>query len=150
MAKERIFFLCSFAFLGLIAALLFRHTDVKEVKQIEQKKETPTALVERLVEKEVVKPPEKKNKIVSEALPLATGKIGVPFQPVNKYSVVQILSPGMFVDIIFTSKADIGFGTVTINLLKNIRVLDIGKEEAKEGNKTIIPVEILFEMTPRE
>lgn len=143
MAKERLFFLGSFAFLGIIAALLFRHADVKEIKPPEQNKEEAAAA------KPIVKEPEKQPEKPPEpvALPLTPGKIAVPFQLASTRSgIAQFLNQGMLVDIIFTSKGDVGFGTVSLTLLKYVRILEVGKDNTKLN----MPVEILLEMTPRE
>lgn len=132
MAKERLFFICSVAFLGIIAAFLFHQPSTKADEQ-------KTHIVEET----------KKNKELErpEPLPLAQGKISVPYRFPNKASSVQFLSPGKRVDVIFTSKENMALSSVSLMLLKNLQVLDIGDYGKQNVNE---PVEIMLEMTPRE
>ncbi len=147
MAKDRLIFLFSFAFLGLVAAFLFRHSDAPNV----QLPETKTVEVEQNGDKKsIVLAPQNDRNL--DHLP-GDGKIAVPYQLTNRSAVVQFINPGNYVDITFTSKDDIGFGRVSLTLLKDIKVLDIGKDS--EGNKTNYyksnsPTEILLEMTPKQ
>ncbi len=140
MAKDRIFFLLSFAFIGIVAAFLFSKK-AKEPEAPPPQAKTPQV--------EEVKAP--------EVLPPADGKIAVPVQLTSRSGIVQFLTPGKYVDIIFTSKPEGGVGTVTFTLLKNVRILGIGKDA--EGKfftdkaslyKSNNPIEILLEMLPRQ
>lgn len=146
MAKDKLIFLISFAFLGLVGAFLFRHTDapIPEVK---------TVAIEGNGDKKtlVLLAPQKESK-KSDFMP-DPGKIAVPYQLNLRSAIVQFMNPGNFVDITFTSKDDIGFGRVSLTLFKDIRILGIGKDP--EGNRTNYyksntPTEILLEMTPRQ
>ena len=141
MAKDRLLFLVSLALLAFAAAFLFRHTPEPPPP------ESPTQQQEKVEVKSASK---------SERLPTAAGKIAIPFQ-LSRQGIVQFLTPGMTIDIIFSSKAEMGFGTVTVTLLKNIRILGIGKDsEGKEYNdstgfnKSNGSIEVLLEMTSRQ
>ena len=134
MANERVIFIVSIAFLGLVAAFLFGHRSEKAPETKEQKVQV------------VEKPKEPDH----EMLPLSSGKIAVPFQFPNKYSLSQFLSPGMMVDVIFTTKEDLGLGTISLVLLKNIRIVEMAKQGEDKNTSNNNPVEILIEMTPRE
>jgi Flp pilus assembly protein CpaB len=148
MTKDRLFFLFSFIFIGIVAVLLFSRTEVPEQVETpatpQEAKATPQA-----------QQPEKTPK--QDSLAVEAGKIAVPFQITSRSSIVYFLKLGSIVDVIFTSKADIGFGTITFTLFQNIRVLDIGRDsEGRHFNepnsfyKHNTPVEILLEMTPRQ
>jgi Flp pilus assembly protein CpaB len=90
-------------------------------------------------------------------LPPAAGKIGILFDFKTTTGMIQSIEPGKLVDLTFSSKPDIGFGSVHLTLLKNIRVLAIdskgwadpfGKGANFEQHQQ--PVQVLLEMTPRE
>ncbi|MDP1834741.1 MAG: RcpC/CpaB family pilus assembly protein [Chlamydiales bacterium] len=144
MAKDRLLFLLSFAILGVVAAVLFRQGGTPDVPE-------PVAIQEQVVEEvaKVEDPPE-------EVIPLMPGNMAVPYQLDTRPAIVQFFTPGQYIDIIFTSKSDMGFGSVTLTLLRNVRILDIGKDsEGKRAkvadfNKSSAPLEILLEMSPRE
>lgn len=138
MARDRILFFISFAVLGLVAVFLFS----KKAPEPEKAPEVKT---------EVVAPK------TPDALPLAPGKIAVPFLLNARAGVVQFLSPGKNVDIIYTSKADSGLGTITLTLLDDVRVIGIGKDaegrafsDKSSFYKPNTAIEILLEMTPRQ
>jgi pilus assembly protein CpaC len=207
MTKDRLFFLISFAFLGLAAAFLFRPhatqektslpTTIEALVALQDLKvgnplppssyrwekidfaaasdpllvirnpESEKLLAEAKVAKEIHKgdkikrydldwPQENaKEQQEAEVLPAEQGKRAVPLALSSMSAIVQFMSPGMFVDITFTSRSDIGFGTVNLTLFKNIRILAIGSETDGKNNSWIAnkantPVEILLEMTPRE
>jgi len=142
MAKDKILFIISFVCLGLLAAFLFGHN----------KPPSTPVTNEKTVQTEV-EPPARE----PEVLPPKPGKVMVPFQLTTRSSVVQFLIPGSIVDIRFTSKANVGLDVISVILLKNIRVLGIGRDgEGKNYNekgvfyKPNIPIEILLEMTPEE
>ncbi|MFQ5729380.1 MAG: Flp pilus assembly protein CpaB, partial [Waddliaceae bacterium] len=85
-------------------------------------------------------------------LPAEDGKSGVLFHIDEGPPIARFMSPGMFVDVIFTSKPDIGLGTVTATLLKNIRVLSTGTNDQGPGyaSSSKKEVNILLEMTDKE
>lgn len=140
MAKDRLLFLLSFALLGLVAAFLFRGSEPDiPADQI--------ALVDQILPQKVE--PKK-------MFPVAPGKMAIPYQLTTRQAIVQFFHQGQYIDVIFSSKSDMGFGTITLTLLKNIRILDIGRDsegkqsQQEEFNKNNGPLEILLEMTPRE
>jgi len=139
MAKDRILFLLSFAFLGLVGAFLFSKKSPEPPPSSEVK--TPQVEVAKAI----------------AVLPIEEGKIAIPFQFTSRASIVQFLTPGMIVDIIFASKPDQGVETIAFTLLNDVRILGIGADaEGKSFSdklsfyKSNTPVEILLEMTPRQ
>ncbi len=140
MAKDRIIFIISFAFLGIAAAFLFSKKSAEPQKTIEEEVKTV---------KEVAKAP--------EMLPIEDGKVAVPFNLNARSAAVQFLMLGDIIDLIFTSKSDGSIETVSLTLLENIRVIGIGKDatgkfynDPASFYKSNSPVEILLEMTPRQ
>jgi Flp pilus assembly protein CpaB len=88
---------------------------------------------------------------------LDPGKSVVPFMITTRAPVAQFLNPGALVGVKFASNSDIGFGTVSLNLLNDIRVVSIGKDkEGKNFNKNrcmyneCSPLEVFLEMTPHQ
>ena len=91
-----------------------------------------------------------------ESYILMPGKRAVPYKITERFGLLQFIKPGTYVDIMYSSKADVGFGPISITLLKNIKVLAVGQEETK-GFKFAAPnlhpnspVEVLLEMTTKE
>ena len=104
---------------------------------------------------DIVWPSEIKPGVVgTKILPTKPGLRAVPFELSDRSGMAQFMQPGMFVDITFTSKSDIGFGTISLTLLKDIRVLAIGRTAegtiGTENYKSNSPIEILLEMTPKQ
>ena len=85
-------------------------------------------------------------------LPTGDGKNGVVFHQAEGAPFAQFLSPGMSVDVVFTSKPDLGFGFVSATLLRNIRVLAVigkGSTLSTAGARNE-ETNLLLEMTDRE
>lgn len=144
MAKDRLFFLISLAFLGIVAAYSFSGTSLPPPSS------HPSGLLEAMQE-----PADRKSD--NHILELSPGKIAMPLLLNSRSAIVNFMNPGDMIDVLFTSKSDIGFGSITLPLLNNIRVLGIGRDpkdpslDSKSGYyKSNIPVEILIEMTPRQ
>lgn len=218
MARDRLFFIFSFAILGLAAAFLFRnsgtpgqsletHSEAPQVvvkdtvlevlaakesikseermtlsnsewKKIpaaefnstyvinndQNKKRLQDAVAAKPINKneiihytDIVWPEEQSKKVESTILPTKPGMRAIPFTLPPRSGIVQFMNPGMYVDVNFTSKVDIGFGTVSATLLKSIRVLGIGQDE--DGNavgkfgdvhRSNAPIEVLLEMSPKQ
>lgn len=96
--------------------------------------------------------PQEKTEQKWHMLPAEPGKRGVPFSLSNNPSFIQFINPGMYVDVIFTSKPDLGFGSVSITLLKDVRVLSVGAgiDENESSSQVSKNATILLEMSSRE
>lgn len=145
MAKDRIFFLLSFAFLGLVAAFSFGN---------KKNPEPPSAVQADAAE--ALKPPSEEKQEV-EILEVAQGKIAIPLQLTTRAAVINFVHPGDLIDIIFTSKSDVGIGTISVTLLNNIRILAIGRDsegkfffEKASFYRPNTPIEILIEVTQKQ
>ncbi len=139
MARDRLIFIISFAFLGIAAAFLF-----SKKKETHEKPTEVVAKIEQVAEPAYI-------------LPIEEGKIAVPLLLNLRSAVVEFLKIGDIVDVIFTSKSDSSFETVSLTLLDNVRVIGIGKDSiGKPFNdktrfyKSNVNTEILLEMTPRQ
>jgi len=150
MAKDKMFFIISFALLALIAAYLFSH---KAPIDIPMAIPAPAPELEVKKQEEVVEV--KKQGVMT--LIAEADKIAVPFQLYNRTAIVQFMNPGNYVDVIFTSKQDLGLETISLILLPNIRILSIGKDadgksfgDENHFYKPNTYVEILLEMTPKQ
>ena len=215
MAKDRIIFLMSLAFLGILVAFMFSNSSEESVSEIksentsqksnidskvaqvmvakkkinigdqlapelygwenvEVKEQDPSLLIrdpkvekwineavvireiakgEKLKRLDIIWPQESDSLKGPIVLPAKYGKRAIPFKIEEKSSIIQFLKTGMFVDVIFSSDTDkdIGFGTVSLTLLKNIKILSLGNKGI--GNKKLSKGKqnkILFEMTPRQ
>ncbi len=154
MARDRLLFLISFALLGLVGAFLFRRDErppvaLAQVQDLPKDKDGPAQVVQP------VDPNAKSRNHVSGKL--APGKRAVPFELNARSGIAQFMTPGMYVDLTFTSKPDSGFGSVSLNLIKNVRILAIGVtvdgvavEKNTTGFKPNSPIEVLLEMTPKQ
>jgi Flp pilus assembly protein CpaB len=110
-----------------------------------------------IAQSEVFWPIEGEKKPEAPKLQITPGNRAIPFEITNRVGLVQFMEPGMSIDISFVSTSDIGFGTVSLTLLKNIRILAIGQnaDGVNPGTSGVsykpgFPIEILLEMTPRE
>ncbi len=181
MGKDRFFFLISLAFLGILAAFLFREPQAQKKpaqfktqnrkrkiqttevmvaekdlnvgnnltentfiwKRIDPQTSDPSFITrnpkiekwinEAVIVKNVSKgdqikrldvmwPQELRNDNAN-VLKAESGKIAVQFDLKDRDAIVNFMHAGMFADILFTSKSDIGFGTLTLTLLKDILIL---------------------------
>ena len=86
------------------------------------------------------------------SVPVSEGKLSVLLELTEKVGIAHFLNPGMNIDLILTTKAASSFGTVTLPLLKNIKVLSVGKpgSRSKKDLPKEGPIDIILEMTPRE
>ncbi|MEI8366506.1 MAG: RcpC/CpaB family pilus assembly protein [Parachlamydiaceae bacterium] len=140
MARDKILFIASFLCLGLLVALLFGRSKTAPVETAKPVQVNVEEVKER-----------------TSMLPLAQGKVAVPVELNSRAAVAQFLIPGSFVDIRFTSKVNVTPEVVSLILLKNIRVLNIGKDSAgkfydEKGvlYKSNTPTEVVLEMTPEQ
>lgn len=87
------------------------------------------------------------------SVPLEEGKLSVLLQLTENSAITQFMTPGMYVNIIFSSKSDLAFGNITLTLLRNIRVLSIGNPDKPSqpfASSNRGPVDVLLQMSPRE
>lgn len=160
MAKDRIFFLLSFAILGLVAAFVLRGNEkppasVTEAEQPKLPIAAPASVPAPAPNEAVTAAPVPQPRF--NVIPIEDGKRAVPFELSARSAIIQFMYPGMYVDVEFSTKADQGFGAISVTLIRNARILAIGNSpEGRAYNQTggvyksNTPVEILLEMSPRE
>jgi Flp pilus assembly protein CpaB len=83
----------------------------------------------------------------TQTLDTVKGKMAVPYNLTGNAATVQFLRPGHYIDIIFTSESELGFGTMSFVLLKDIRVLGVEKTGDFERRGD---VDVFLEMSARE
>jgi Flp pilus assembly protein CpaB len=117
----------------------------------------PIAKGETIHYADLIWPETGRKKEEMKILPTKPGMRAIPYTLPPKSGIVQFMNPGMYVDINFTSKSDIGFGTVSVTLLKSIRILGIGQDaEGNSGGRFAgaqnpnAPIQVLLEMSPKQ
>jgi len=81
------------------------------------------------------------------SLVLEQGRIAIPYVLDSHETTARLYQAGMFVDVVFSSSTDFGFGTLSLTLLKNLRIVSVERpdKDDQEAKTTI-----LLEMTKRD
>lgn len=77
------------------------------------------------------------------------GKVAVPFILASQAAVAHYAEPGKLVDVIFTAKQELGFGSLAVTLLKGMKIIraDVQSKSVTDIDQ---PLNLLIEMTPRQ
>ena len=106
---------------------------------------------ERIKRLDIVWPEEAKANGNALILSLEPGYRAISFYVKDGAATLQFLEPGMYVDVIFTSKSDVCFDAITVTLLKNIRILGLGQtQNVHNTSQNPSTKEILLEMSSRQ